>query len=145
MTQIQIPFQAGIFRDDTPLASGNKGGFIDGKNIRFVNGKVETKSGQELFSSTTLTGVARAARAWADNTRNKYVAFGTHLRLMAYDSDGTQYDITPVTSYSTQQSISFTTNSGSTSVTITGWTHGLVANQKFKLENATVEIGRAHV
>lgn len=105
--------------------------------MRFVNDAPETIYGWEKASQTALLGICRGTMTWADNARNPLAAFGTHLRLYAMDIDGNVTDITPATSYS-QPSISFTTTLGSALVTITGWTHGLVADQKFKFENSSV-------
>lgn len=134
----KLTFSPGIYKDDSPLKA--EGFFIDANNIRFVNGLPETVYGNELASSSTLLGVCRSAFTWADNTRNKFASFGTHLRLYVMDVDGTTYDITPVSSYSGpgQVSISFTTENGKTTVTADWTGHGLSVGQKFKLENASV-------
>lgn len=135
MTWTPINFNASVFKDDSPLKA--QGYYIDADKIRFVNGSPETIYGWEKASTSTLLGICRGAMTWADNARNPFAAFGTHLRLYAMDIDGNVTDITPAVSYA-QSSISFTTVNTSQVVTITGWTHGLVVDQKFKFENATV-------
>lgn len=135
MTWTPINFEPGVWKDDSPLKA--QGYYIDADKIRFVNGLPETIYGWERASTSTLLGICRGAFAWQDNARSSYAAFGTHLRLYTMDLDGSVTDITPAVSYD-RQSISFTTTNGSPVVTITGWTHGLVVDQKFKFENATV-------
>ena len=139
MTWTPINFEPGIYKDDSPLKV--QGYYIDADKIRFVNGLPETIYGWEMASTSSLTGLCRGAFTWQDNSRNAWASFGTHLRLYAMDLDGTVTDTTPATGYE-QQSINFTTASGSDTVTITGWTHGISVDQKFKLDNAsTATIG----
>lgn len=139
MTWTPINFEPGIYKDESPLKA--QGYYIDADKIRFVNGLPETIYGWEKVSSTALTGLCRGAFTWQDNSRNAWAAFGTHLRWYAMDLDGTFTDITPATSYSLP-SMSITTTNGSATVTITGWTHGLVVDQKFTIANpSTTTVG----
>lgn len=135
MTWTPINFNASVWKDDSPLKA--QGYYIDADKIRFVNGAPETIYGWEKASNSTLLGICRGAMTWQDNSRNPLAGFGTHLRLYAMDIDGNVTDTTPAISYA-QSSISFTTVNTSLTVTITGFTHTMVADQKFKLENATV-------
>lgn len=136
MTFTRLAFAPGIFKDDSPLQA--QGGYTDADGIRFVGGLPETVGGHEDASTTEMEGICRGMFAWQDNTRYPWLGAGTHQRLYAMDLDGALTDITPATSYVSLQSVSLTTVSGSTTVTATTWTHGLVAGQKFKFENATV-------
>jgi hypothetical protein len=139
MTWTPINFEPGIWKDDSPLKA--QGYYIDADKIRFVNGLPETIYGWERASTSTLLGLCRGAFTWQDNSRNAWATFGTHLRWYAMDLDGGVTDITPATAYS-QPTMSLTTANTSTTVTITSWTHGLVVDQKFKLENpSTTTIG----
>lgn len=134
-----IEFAPGIYKDDSPLKA--QGYYIEADKIRFVNGLPETIYGWERASTSTLLGLCRGAFTWQDNSRNAWAAFGTHLRLYVMDLDGGVSDITPATEYS-NPSMSLTTVDTETTVTITGWTHGLVVDQKFKLANpSTSTIG----
>lgn len=134
MTWTPIEFAPGIYKDDSPLKA--QGYYINADKIRFVNGLPETIYGWERASTSTLLGLCRGAFTWQDNSRNAWAAFGTHLRLYAMDLDGAISDITPATEY-TNPSMSLTTVDTETTVTITGWTHGLVVDQKFKLANSS--------
>jgi len=135
MTWTDLNFTPGIDKDNSPLQAGSMGRYIDGNGIRFIDGEPETIYGQEAASTTTLLGLARGAFTWADNARNPYAAFGTHLRLYAMDIDGNVYDITPVVSRGTLTN-PFTTTNGTTT-TVTHTSHGLVANQKVSFSNAS--------
>lgn len=135
MTWTAISFAPGIHKDDSPLKA--EGYFIDADKIRFVNGLPETIYGWERASTTALLGRCRGAFTWQDNARNAWAGLGTHLRLYAMDLDGTLTDVTPAVAY-TQQTFSVATSAGSPTVTVTGLVHGLVRDQKFALENATV-------
>ncbi|MGE3332730.1 MAG: hypothetical protein AB7I36_03735 [Rhodospirillaceae bacterium] len=135
MTWTNITFEPGVWKDDSPLKA--QGTYIDADKIRFVNGLPETIYGWERASASALLGLCRGLFTWQDNARSAYAALGTHLRLYVMDQDGTVTDLTPATGYD-QQSISFATAGGAAVVTVTGWTHGLAIDQKFKFENATV-------
>lgn len=135
MTWTAINFEPGVWKDDSPLKA--QGYYIDADKIRFVNGLPETIYGWERASTSTLLGLCRGLFTWQDNSRSAWAGLGTHLRLYAMDLDGSVTDITPATSYD-RQTISFTTTNGSATVTITGWTHGLSVDQKFKFANSTV-------
>lgn len=131
----KLTFKPGVYKDDSPLEA--EGYWIDTDKIRFVRGLPETIYGWEKASNSTLLGICRGAMTWADNGRNPFAAFGTHLRLYAMDVDGNITDITPVTSR-TNESISFTTTNASTTVTMTRNSHGLVVDQKFQILNSSV-------
>lgn len=125
----------GVYKDDSPLKA--IGYWIDADKMRFVGGIPETIYGWEKASTTQLLGICRGAFTWQDNGRSAWAAFGTHLRLYAMDLDGAVTDITPVSTYSLSN-MSVSTTDTSATVTITGWTHGLVVDQKFALANSTV-------
>jgi hypothetical protein len=136
MPYSKIAFQAGIYKDDSPLEA--KGYWIDADKIRFVRGLPETIYGWERASTSTLLGYARGSMTWADTGRNPYAAFGTHLRAYAMDSDGNVTDITPVASRISGQSVSLTTTISSATVTASWTSHGLVQDQKFMFEGSSV-------
>jgi hypothetical protein len=132
MTLQKITFQPGVYKDDSPLEA--QGYWIDADKIRFVRGLPETIYGWEHASNSTLLGICRGAITWADNVRNPFAGFGTHLRLYVMDVDGNVSDITPVASRGTLTDPFTTTDGASTTVTHAG--HGLIAGQKTKFENA---------
>ena len=134
MSYVKLPFLPGVYKDDSPGAAESH--WIDADKVRFVRDKPQTFGGWEKFATSAVTGIARGAHAWADNSTNKYVAVGTHLRLYAYNVDGLKYDITPVTARG-NLSAPFDTTISSTTVTVNWTAHGLVENQKVKFYNAT--------
>src|SRR5262249_2622746 len=122
----KLPFHPGIYKDDSPLEA--KGYWIDADKIRFVRGLPETIYGWEKASSSTLLGLCRGAIAWADNARNPYAAFGTHLRLYVMDVAGVGTDITPVASYGSLSN-PFAADGVTATITVTHASHGLVSDQ----------------
>lgn len=134
MPYAKFPLKPGVIKDDTSLAA--KGFWVDADGIRFVRGLPETQYGYESVSSSSLLGLSRGTYQWADNSRNPFASFGTNLRLYAMDIDGNVTDITPIISR-TNESISFTTTNGSSTVTMTRSSHGLFQFQKFQLLNAS--------
>lgn len=122
-----IPLLPQVVRDESELAA--KPFYVDALNMRSINGKMETEYGKELVNSTALTGVCRGAISWADLGRNRWAAFGTHLRVQVMDSDGQFSDITPVIERG-ELSSAFTTSSGRTLITVSDDNHGLVVDQK---------------
>lgn len=136
MPYSKVPFQAGIYKDDSPLEA--KGYWIDADKIRFVRGLPETIYGWERASTSTLLGISRGSLTWADNGRNPYAAFGTNLRAYAMDVDGNVTDITPASSRTDAVSVSLTTTITSAVVTAAWTSHGLSQDQKFTFENSSV-------
>lgn len=115
-----------VIKDESALAANPFA--INASNMRVSRGKFETKYGQELASSTALTGVCRGMHTWADLARTSWAAFGTHLRLQAMDIDGTLTDITPVVERG-ELSSAFSSEAGSTLITVRDVAHGLVVDQ----------------
>jgi len=123
---ITIPLVPQVVKDESELAA--KPYYISATGMRSVNGKMETQYGQELFTSSALTGVCRGGVTWSDLARNSWVAFGTHLRVQVGDQDGTLSDITPVIERG-ELSSAFSTSSGSALITVTDDGHNLAIDQ----------------
>lgn len=135
---VDLSFASGVFVDDSALAA--KGHYTDANNIRFARGKAQTRYGNEKFSTTALTGIARGLHAWADRSGNRYLAVGTHTNIYGVDQDGISVlDITPVTSYGYATN-AITTTAG-TLTTITLAAHGLVVGQGFGVFNQSASVG----
>ena len=135
MTYQRMPTKPGVDKDNSPLVDQLT--WTDADKIRFVGGLPETIYGHEKASTTQLLGICRGAFTYADNSRNPIAAFGTHLREYVMDADGTVTDITPATSYPTQQTVNITTTITSTTVAANQTAHGYSEGQKFKWENAS--------
>lgn len=133
----ELPFDVGVYVDDSALAA--RGRYVAANQIRFVRGKPQTRYGNEKFSTSALTGIARGIHAWADRTRTPWLAVGTHLRLYALDQNGTAADITPVVSYGTLTN-PFTTVISTATITVTHTAHGLTDQTlvRWPFQTATV-------
>ncbi len=133
----ELEFSPGVLVDDSALAA--KGRYVSANQVRFVRGKAQTRYGNEKFSTTALTGIARGIHAWADRSGIPYLAVGTHTNLYAADGDGNVTDITPVTSFGYATN-AITTTAG-TATTITLASHGLVVGQGFGVFNQSASVG----
>ena len=135
MPLTKLNIQPGIFPDDSPLSAENY--FVDADKIRFVNGKPETILGHEKASTDTVYGKARGMMTWSDNSRNPYLAIGTHTDLVAMDNDGELYNITPIIERGVLGSNPFTTVNESADVTVADTGHGLIVDQLVRFSGAT--------
>jgi hypothetical protein len=116
----KIPIKAGFNKQDTSTAA--EGQWIDGDFIRFRYGYPEKIGGWQQILPQTLAGVARAQHTWTDLSGNKYAAIGTN-KILAIYFEGEFYDITPLGTAIT--GCTYTSTTGSTTVTINKAGHGL--------------------
>jgi hypothetical protein len=116
----KIPIKAGFNKQDTSTAA--EGQWIDGDFIRFRYGYPEKIGGWQQLSPETIAGVARAQHTWTDLSGNKYAAIGTN-KILAIYFEGAFYDITPLGTAIT--GCTYTSTTGSTTVTINKAGHGL--------------------
>lgn len=126
MPYVTVPLAAQVVKDESELTSK---AYTNAVGMRSKSGFMETQYGQELASNSALTGVCRGGISWADLSRTSWAAFGTHLRVQVIDQDGTLYDTTPVIERG-ELTNPFTVSSGSTTITVSDDSHGLVENQK---------------
>lgn len=123
----ELSFMAGVYVDDSALVA--RGKYVAANNIRFVRGIPQARYGNEKFSQTQLSGIARGLHAWADRSFLRYLAVGTHTNLYASDQDGIDVlDITPVISYGTLVN-ALTTDGTTATITVAQANHGLVSGQ----------------
>lgn len=144
MPLTKIPFQAGIFKDDTPLAA--EGRWVDADKVRFVRGLPQTIYGWERALSDTnsvegsvggiLSGICRGIHAWADNGGDKHCAFGTHTHLIVM-RDGVNYGVTPVDASGTLGTDPLDTTDGSAIVTVSDTAHGRSVGDRVAFSGAT--------
>jgi hypothetical protein len=116
----KIQFKPGFNKQQT--ATGAEGQWIDGDNIRFRYGEPQKIGGFQQLVSSTLAGPARDQHTWTALDGKKYAAIGTSKLLVIY-YEGSFYDITPLDTPLT--SCTFTSTTGSATVTITKAAHGL--------------------
>ena len=114
----KIQLRPGLNREGTDYA--NEGGWYDGDKIRFRSGFPEKIGGWTQVSSNTFNGICRSLWVWQDGdsgTGTSYIGVGTNTNYYIY-SGGVYNDITPIT-YASTLSGPFSTQNGSTTVTVT--------------------------
>jgi hypothetical protein len=129
----KIPVAPGFDKQDT--ASQAEGRWIDGDNVRFRYGSPEKIGGWQQLLSDTLVGSARNQLIWSDLKGNRYAAIGTNKVLIIY-FEGQFYDITPLDTALT--SCTFTSTTGSTTVTVNKTSHGLDIGRLVKFTAVTL-------
>lgn len=137
MAYVKLPLKPGVYKDDSSLEA--KGYWVDTDKVRFVRGLPETIYGWERATTSLMKGICRGAITYADNARNPWAAFGTHLQLYNMDISGNLTDMTPRLAYG-QLTNPFTTTNG-TATTVTFNTHGLVVGQLFTVLTQSATVG----
>jgi hypothetical protein len=128
----KIPLPSGFDKNDT--ASQAEGRWIDGDNIRFQYGSPEKIGGWRQLTSNILVGAGRDIHSWFDLTGRRYEAIGTNKVLYIYYGDQF-YDITPLKTALT--GCTYTSITGSTTVTINKAAHGVLAGDLIKFTSVT--------
>jgi hypothetical protein len=128
----KIPLPPGFDKNDT--ASQAEGRWIDGDNIRFQYGSPEKIGGWEQISSDIIVGAARDIHSFVDLTGRRYEVIGTNKVLYVLFADEF-YDITPLGTALT--SCTYTSTTGSTTVTINKTAHGLNPGDLIKFTSVT--------
>jgi len=130
----KIALKSGFNKQAT--SSQAEGEWIDGDNVRFRYGSPEKIGGWEQLTSKLLVGAARAQWSWTDLTGRRYSALGTNKCLYVYDGDDI-YDITPLDSTRALASCTYTSITGSATVTINKNSHNLLVGELFKFTSAS--------
>jgi hypothetical protein len=128
----KIQFKPGFNKQQT--ATGAEGQWIEGDNIRFRYGEPQKIGGWQQLNAYTLAGPVREQLTWTALDGKKYAALGTS-KILAIYYEGTFYDITPLQVAVTGCTYSSTT--GSTTVTITKTSHGLLTGDYLIFSAAT--------
>jgi hypothetical protein len=128
----KIPLPPGFDKNDT--ASQAEGRWIDGDNVRFQYGSPEKIGGWEQINSSILVGAARDIHSWFDLTGRRYVAIGTN-KVLYILFDEVFYDITPLGTALT--SCTYTSTTGSATVTINKSSHGLSVGDLINFSSVT--------
>jgi hypothetical protein len=116
----KIQFKPGFNKQQT--ATGAEGQWIDGDNIRFRYGEPQKIGGFQQLIAETLAGPVRDQHTWTALDGKKYAALGTSKILAIYYEQDI-FDITPVQTAVT--GCTYTSTTGSATVTITKAAHGL--------------------
>jgi hypothetical protein len=130
----KIPLKAGFNKQAT--ASQAEGEWIDGNNVRFRYGSPEKIGGWEQITDKLMVGAVRAQWSWTDLTGRRYAALGTNKCLYVYDAD-TLYDITPLDTSRNLTACTYTSTTGSSTVTINKTGHALLVGELFIFTSAT--------
>jgi hypothetical protein len=128
----KIPLPAGFDKNDT--ASQAEGRWIDGDNVRFQYGSPEKIGGWQQISSNILAGAGRDIHSFFDLTGRRYVAIGTN-KVLYILFDNVFYDITPLKTALT--SCTYTSTTGSTTVTINKNSHNFEVGDLLKFSSVT--------
>ena len=122
--------------------SGAESQWVDGDFVRFRYGLPEKIGGwnQLTTNSLTLPGVARAQHSWSSISGEKYAAIGTSQGLFLYYGNDF-YDISPLDTAIT--GFTFTSTTGSATVTINKTSHGLLAGRYITFTSVTLPGGGA--
>jgi hypothetical protein len=128
----KIPIKPGFNKQETATAA--EGQWIDGDYVRFRYGYPEKIGGWSELNSYTLAGPARDQFTWTDLNGNRYAAIGTSKLLIIY-TEGVFYDITPLGTALT--ACTYTSTTGSATVTINKAAHGLVTGDYIKFTGVT--------
>ena len=116
----KIQFKPGFNKQQT--ATGAEGQWIEGDNIRFRYGEPQKIGGWQQLIADTLAGPVRDQHTWTALDGKKYAALGTSKILAIYYEQDI-FDITPVKTAVT--GCTYTSTTGSATVTITKAGHGL--------------------
>jgi hypothetical protein len=132
----KIPLAPGFDKQDT--ASQAEGRWIDGDYVRFRYSNPEKIGGWQQLLPELLVGSAREQFIWSDLKGNRYAAIGTNKLLVIY-FEGQYYDITPLDTPLT--SCTFTSTTGSSTVTVNKAGHDLEIGDIIKLTSVSLPGG----
>jgi len=131
----KIPLNAGFNKQAT--ASQAEGQWIDGDMVRFRYGSPEKIGGWVQVTDKLMAGAARAQWTWSDLSGRRYAAIGTSKCLYVYDGDSI-YDITPLDATRALTGCTFTSTTGSKTVTVNSTGHGLLVGDLFLFSSVTL-------
>jgi len=134
----KIPLNAGFNKQST--ASQAEGQWIDGDNVRFRYGSPEKIGGWTQLTSNLLIGAVRAQWSWTDLSGRRYAALGTNKCLYVYDGDSL-YDITPLNTAGNITGVTFTSTTGSKTVTVNKTSHGLLVGDLITFNTVVIPGG----
>lgn len=129
----KLNFIPGFHRESTQYAESGK--WYDGNRVRFREGRPENIRGYQKHNTEQLNGIAREVLQWADNDTRKHLILGTNKQVYV-EKDSSLYDVTPIVSVVSASDV-FSTNSGSTVVSVNITNHGLETGDRVIIEAAT--------
>ena len=134
----KIPLQPGFNKQAT--ASQAEGQWIDGDNVRFRYGSPEKIGGWSQVTTSILVGAARAIWSWTDLTGRRYSSFATNKCLYVYDGNSI-YDVSPLNYSEELIGVTFTSTTGSSTVTCNYASHDLAIGQLITFNSVTLPGG----
>lgn len=93
MARLPVTLPPGVFLNGTALQS--KGRWRTANLVRWYGVSLGPVLGWARKGTATLTGMARAAIGWKDNSFNAWIGVGTHSNLYVLNRLGAAFDITP--------------------------------------------------
>jgi hypothetical protein len=129
----KVLFKPGVNRENTRYT--NEGGWFECDKIRFRQGTPEVIGGWQPISEATYQGVCRSLWNWTSLAGANYIGVGTNLKFYI-ENGGAYYDITPISTTVTLGTDPFAAN-GTTTVTVTGSTTGLIVGNFVTYSGAT--------
>jgi hypothetical protein len=129
----KLNFIPGFHRESTQYAEEGK--WYDGNRVRFREGKPENLRGYQKHNSEQLNGIPREVLQWADNDTRKHLILGTNKQVYV-EKDAALYDVTPIVSAVSASDV-FSTNAGSTTVSVNITNHGVASGDRIIIEAAT--------
>lgn len=93
MSRLPVSVPPGVYRQGTALQA--KGRWYDASLVRWYGAMLGPILGWSRKGTATLTGLARAAIGWKDNSGNAWIGVGTHSHLYVLNRLGAAFDITP--------------------------------------------------
>ena len=129
----KLNFLPGFHRESTQYAEEGK--WYDGNRVRFREGKPENIRGYQKHNTEVLNGIPREVLQWADNDTRKHLILGTNKQVYV-EKDAVLYDVTPIVSAVSASDV-FSTNTGSTTVSVNITNHGIASGDRIIIEAAT--------
>lgn len=126
MALTDLPFKAGFMSNPPDRGVGTLGYWKGGDRVRFKDGLPETIGGWVSDNiDQAMQGSARGAIDWLSLRDERFIAFGTNLKLYVWVG-GQFYDITPIRASSTINNNPFATTDGLPDVVVTDTAHGAI-------------------
>jgi hypothetical protein len=129
----KLALRPGVNKENTRYT--NENGWYDCDKIRFRQGTPEKIGGWQRISGNTFLGVCRSLWTWVTLGFQNLIGVGTNLKFYI-SAGGAYYDITPTQPVHTLTN-PFSTQSGSTTVTVTDATGGYINGDFVTFTGAT--------
>jgi hypothetical protein len=94
LARLPLSISPGIFRNGTEFQA--RGRWFETSLVRWYGAALGPVLGWARKGTSTLTGLARAALGWKDNSGNAFIGVMTHSRLYVCNRLGAAFDVTPV-------------------------------------------------